>query len=721
MRTNQLRSGVGVLHNRRPQGEGKSALNPLATARGFLERGWQPVPVPHGQKSPELRGWPQLEITASNINDYFDQRRQNIGVKLGSQSGGLTDIDLDCVEAVVLADELLPETSGVFGRESKRSSHWLYVTDLCKSEQKAVIKFVEPPALACDPGKPATLVELRIGGGDKGTQTLFPGSIHPSGEPIEWDRDGEPAHFDGGELKRVVGALAAGALLARHYPATGARHDAALVLGGVLARIPDMEADDIETFVTAIARAADDDEAQERGRSAAGAVELLERGDPTPGLPRMRELWGTELADTVAKWLNFTEAPAPSDELIDKLARLKLIQYDQQRSSAAATLGIRAATLDKVVAGRRGELGLEGAAEFLPTVEPWHESVDGAELLDRLCEVVERHVVLPKGASTAIALWILHCHAHDAAQHSPILDISSPTKRCGKTNLLATITMLVPKPLSAANVTPATIFRAIEHWHPTLLIDETDTFMSDKSELRGVLNSGHTRSQAYVVRCVGEDLIPKQFSSWSPKAFAHIGRIHPTLEDRSIGIGLKRKLRTEKTERIPRNADAYEDLRRQCARWAQDQLVALSAANPALPEINDRARDNWEPLLAIAEACDSEWGEYAREIAVQVSGEDDDETFSIQLMHDLKALFERAQHKNLASAFIAGKLGEMEQRPWPEFNRGQPITTTGIAKLLKPFKIRPKQVVIGSHRVQGYQFQQFKWAFARYIPDAQLK
>jgi len=63
----------------------------------------------------------------------------------------------------------------------------------------------------------------------------------------------------------------------------------------------------------------------------------------------------------------------------------------------------------------------------------------------------------------------------------------------------------------------------------------------------------------------------------------------------------------------------------------------------------------------------------------------------------------------------------MEQRPWPEFNRGQPITTTGIAKLLKPFKIRPKQVVIGSHRVQGYQSQQFKWAFARYIPDAKPK
>src|SRR4029077_9674687 len=163
--------------------------NPLATARCFLDHGWQPIPVPHGQKRPELRGWPRLEITESNIGDYFDQRRQNIGVKLGSQSGGLTDVDLDCVEALALADELLPKTAAVFGRRTKRSSHRLYATDLCKTEQQAVIKFVEPPFLAHDPKKPATLVELRIGAGDKGAQTLFPGSIHPSGEPIEWDSD----------------------------------------------------------------------------------------------------------------------------------------------------------------------------------------------------------------------------------------------------------------------------------------------------------------------------------------------------------------------------------------------------------------------------------------------------------------------------------------------------------------------------------------------------
>ncbi len=227
----------------------------------------------------------------------------------------------------------------------RHGSPW--TPETAQSEQKAVIKFTEPPALACDPEKPATLVELRIGGSDKGAQTLFPGSMHPSGEPIEWVSDGEPKHVDGGELKRCVGALAAAALLVRHYPATGVRHDAALVLGGMLARIPDWDAGDIQTFVEAIARAANDDEAQERGRSAAGAVDLLQRGDPTPGLPRMRDLWGTELAI-----LEYHRHGL--DQAADDLQQLLCNDADLRKLWSNFTMagGIFASDLSNFIAGR---------------------------------------------------------------------------------------------------------------------------------------------------------------------------------------------------------------------------------------------------------------------------------------------------------------------------------------------------------------------------------
>ena len=390
--------------------------------------------------------------------------------------------------------------------------------------------------------------------------------------------------------------------------------------------------------------------------------------------------------------------------------------YDIERKKLSEELDVRVSSIDADVGKICEEEELEEVSEFLQAVEPWPEPVDGAALLDSICKVYKAHIVMRKMCDITTGLWTLHVHAHDAAQHSPILFITSPTKRCGKTNLLATAARLVPLPLSAANITPATTFRSIDYWHPTMLIDEMDTFLSDKSDLRGILNSGHTRSGAFVLRCVGDDLVPKQFSTWCPKVFASIGRMHPTLEDRSITIGLKRKMPTEKIERIPKDPKAYEDLRRKCVRWAGHHMEELRNATPKVPEgLNDRARDNWEPLLAIAEACGGEWPEKAREAALRLSGLDEDETFSIQLLQDFEMLFAEAKGKNLSSAWVASELGGMEDRPWPAFERGQPITTHGIAKLLKDYKIAPRQVLVRGQQKQGYRKEQFKWVFKRYL------
>jgi putative DNA primase/helicase len=467
-------------------------------------------------------------------------------------------------------------------------------------------------------------------------------------------------------LKKKVALLAVAALLIRHYPASGNRHEAALVLGGVLARGQTGSADEIKKFVSAVARCAGDEEAEERGNSAAGAVGLLTQEQPTPGLPRMREVWG----NTIANWLELTGDIGDGDGEIDRLARLDLLAYERERKQAAQRLGIRESVLDKIVEQRRRESQQNGSDDFLAPVEAWPHSVDGNELLSDLCDVFERHVVLHWSAGLACALWTLHAHAFNAAAHSPILDISSPTKRCGKTQLLAAVSLLVPKPLSAANVTAATVFRAIDRWHPTLLIDEVDTFLADKSDLRGVLNSGHTKSSAYVLRCVGDDSVPQQFSTWCPKVFAHIGRVDPTLEDRSVRIILRRRIKTETIDRIPKG-DPYADLRRKCARWAADKFKQLEEAEPRIPKaLNDRAADNWCPLLAIAEACG--WEEKAREAALHLSEIDDDETDAIMLLGDLADLFDREERENpssvsMPSADIVRKLAEMEDRKWPEY------------------------------------------------------
>jgi P4 family phage/plasmid primase-like protien len=168
-------------------------ISPLKWARQYLSRDWSPIPVPHGEKVPRRRSWPDLRVTAETAPQYFNGQPQNIGILLGEPSHWLIDVDLDHPLALKLADKYLPAKPAVFGRKSKPRSHWLYkVTAPIKSK-----KFTT--------GSKKTIVEIRSTGG----QTVFPPSVHPSGERVAWeDRTAEPAEITPDELRQAASRLA---------------------------------------------------------------------------------------------------------------------------------------------------------------------------------------------------------------------------------------------------------------------------------------------------------------------------------------------------------------------------------------------------------------------------------------------------------------------------------------------------------------------------------
>src|SRR5262249_9143136 len=140
--------------------------------------------------------------------------------------------------------------------------------------------------------------------------------------------------------------------------------------------------------------------------------------------------------------------------------------------------------------------GAQGQPLEFETPEPWPDRVDGDELLTELRSTFARYLALPIVAGTALALWTLHTYLLDVVDVCPLLAITSPQKRCGKTTLLTLLHALCLRPLFTSNVTPAALFRTIETATPTLLIDEAETFLSRSEELRGILNAGHTRTTA---------------------------------------------------------------------------------------------------------------------------------------------------------------------------------------------------------------------------------
>src|SRR5262245_40648769 len=161
-------------------------------------------------------------------------------------------------------------------------------------------------------------------------------------------------------------------------------------------------------------------------------------------------------------------------------------------------------------------------------------------------------MILPKAAAASIALWVLHAHAHGCFAISPILGITSPTPECGKSSLLTIISAMVPRALAASNLTASTIFRAVEAWRPTLLVDEADTYLVENNELRGILNSGHQRATAYVLRSVdtGKGHEPQRYCTWAATAIALIGKLPSTLNSRAIRIELQRKSRNAEINEI---------------------------------------------------------------------------------------------------------------------------------------------------------------------------
>lgn len=353
--------------------------------------------------------------------------------------------------------------------------------------------------------------------------------------------------------------------------------------------------------------------------------------------------------------------------------------------------------------------------------EMWPEPVNGVELLDEINDILERYLVLPNEESRlAISLWIVFSYCYDYFEISPMLAINSPTKRCGKTTLLYVLQSLVNEPTPMSNISPAATFRIIEALHPTMLIDECETFINDRNnELRGVLNSGHTKQMAFCVRCVGEDHEPTQFSTWCPKVFALIGKLPDTLIDRSIRILIERRLKVEHVDKFrQKQFKSNSKIQKKIKRWVNDNIESLSTAalKVEVPSLqSDRDEDNWEPLITIADAVGGSYPELSRQAAIELCKRSDDEdNVNIDLLIDIKEYFTDNKTDRITTKALIEYLCKLDHRPWRDWKNGKVITPAGVGRLLRPFGIKSKNGRFGGQQHKGYFLDDLKLAFERY-------
>lgn len=411
----------------------------------------------------------------------------------------------------------------------------------------------------------------------------------------------------------------------------------------------------------------------------------------------------------------------PLDSAIQRLAVLTPLQYDQVRKAEAKALGVRIETLDAALKDTRK--GGNNDNLLFTEVDPWPEPVDPAKLLTEIAATIRRFITCNEKISQAVALWVAMTWFIDVIDVAPLAVITAPEKRCGKTLLLSLLGRLSARAITASNISPAALFRTIDKWSPTLLIDEADAFMKDNEELRGLINSGHTRDSAYVIRNVnvGDNFTPTKFNTWGAKALAGIGHVADTLMDRAIVLELRRKLADEKVERIRHSEpDLFNVLRSKLARFAEDYSKKVRQARPPLPHnLNDRAQDNWEPLLAIAMTASDEWLLIGTAAALKLSGsESESQTTGTELLSDIKEIFDEKGVNRISTTELIQALCSDDEKPWATYKRDLPITPRQLANKLKGYNIQSKTIRIGADTPKGYENDQFSEAFTRYLPSS---
>lgn len=313
------------------------------------------------------------------------------------------------------------------------------------------------------------------------------------------------------------------------------------------------------------------------------------------------------------------------------------------------------------------------------------------------------------GTAAVAAAWVLGTYLWALFDCFPFLLISSPVPSCGKSTLAWLLAMVCRAGKLVTGVTDAVLFRIIDTFHPTVVIDEGESI---SITLRTLLNAGFENG-ARVPRCAGKTEV-KEWESFCPKAVVAIRALPETIRSRGIEIRMRRA-RTTVTVRRRLISPIAAQLRDELEAWAAANRDAVAEAySRGFPEARLQGRDGdlWDSILAIVSVAEPtrlvELQETAQQLVREKARRDSD-TSAVRLLGDIKMAFEAQRVEKLPSERLLILLRNLPESPW------QRLSTHDLACMLRPFDIHPKQLWIGGQNVRGYSLKDFFDAFERYL------
>jgi putative DNA primase/helicase len=337
-----------------------------------------------------------------------------------------------------------------------------------------------------------------------------------------------------------------------------------------------------------------------------------------------------------------------------------------------------------------------------------------------------RWIVLDDDLYTVIGAWVMAAWQWHLWDRFPHLAITSPEKRCGKTTALEALEYIAPMPRRTSNISPAVLYRMIERYRPTLLMDEAQSLDRKGSEtaiqMCELLNAG-TERDAKVYRCGGKNWNEiHAFAIYSPKVFAKIGEPDGVLADRCLPVRMRRKTADDKVEQYRSRTMSAEGMEvwAKLEQWAKEQSEEVSKAYDTLEPFklsNDRLADMLLPIQAVIHDQPKALNvlqQYAIKLD-EADREEDNRDEGLMLLAACREIFaNRPGAVFMPTELLIAILIERQDWPWHEINRGKPITERGVAMRLKPYGIKPgRPTTDQTHR--GYWKKDFEEAWRRYL------
>jgi putative DNA primase/helicase len=476
------------------------------------------------------------------------------------------------------------------------------------------------------------------------------------------------------------------------------------------------------------------------GQLKAGMRKPLKLVDPDERHDTLLAQLDTWVADTNPA------SPPPFAEAVDIMRDCCMthVEYAPRRKPLAKALHVSAADLDQEVRPYldKGEQQTEeppgGKAVSFEEIEPWPEAVNGAELINAITAFFNRFIVFQYDDDAHMqTLWALASHNYDVFSIFPRLGITSPDTDCGKSTDMDILSELVARPLQSDNISVASAFRLVHLYHPTLLIDELDTFLKDNDQLKGMFNSGHKKG-GHIHRCekFDDQIIAREYDTYSPMSYGMIGRPNTTLGNRSLHIRLLRKMANQAREDFdleerPELVVELTELRRKCARWAKDNREAIRDAKPDTRSLINRMRNNWRPLLKVATVA----GEDCLDKTYKAAGTQSTkrrESNQTRVLRDIRNIFHTWGADQLSSIQLVSDLNRQVGSGWNRYHHGrEPMDQRDLAELLSVYDIHADPIRVaqgdlnldtGAKTVQlrGYRLEEFtkkgRELFDRFFP-----